>query len=103
MEKGQPDFIALGKSYGITEITITDEKDLKSLLNKYSKFPNSIIFNCLVVDKENCYPIVNPGTSNAAMGGIRYQQDEIDLLKRHSNGSEEIDIFLSKIPKNKIL
>lgn len=99
MEKGQPDFIALGKSYGITGITITDEKDLKNLLNQYSKFPNPIIFNCLVVDKENCYPMVNPGTSNAAMSGIRYQQEEIDLLKRHSNGSEEIDIFLSKIPK----
>ena len=94
-----PDFIALGKSYGITGITITDEKDLKSLLNKSSKFLNSIIFNCLVVDKENYYPMVNPGIFNAAMVSIRYQQDEIDLLKRHSNRSEEIHIFLSKISK----
>lgn len=99
MEKGQPDFIALGKSYGITGITIRDEKNLNLILNQYSKFPKSIILNCLIVDKENCYPMVSPGTSNVAMSGIRYQQEEINLLKRYSNESEEIDIFLSKIPK----
>lgn len=64
--------------YGITEIMITNEKNLKSSLKQYLKFSNPMIFNCLVIDKENCF---NSGTSNAAMSDIKCQQREIYLLK----------------------
>ena len=76
---------------------ITNEKNLKSSLKQYLKFSNPMIFNCLVIDKENCF---NSGTSNAAMSDIKCQQREIYLLKWQSKGSEEMDIFIAKIPKD---
>lgn len=97
MEKGQPNFITLANSYGIKGITIENEVELKDTLNKYKNYSNPLLLNCLVVDKENCYPMVSPGTSNAAMSGIKYQQDEIELLKRHSDENDDIDAFLSRV------
>jgi len=97
MEKGQPNFIALANSYGIKGVTIENEVELKNTLNEYKNYSSPLLLNCLVVDKENCYPMVSPGTSNAAMSGIKYQQDEIELLKRHSDENDDIDAFLSRV------
>lgn len=97
MEKGQPNFIALANSYGIKGVTVENEIELINTLNEYKNYSSPLLLNCLVVDKENCYPMVSPGTSNAAMSGIKYQQDEIELLKRHSDENDDIDAFLSRV------
>ena len=97
MEKGQPNFVALSNSYGIKGLTIKNEIELHNALDTYKDYSAPILFNCLVVEKENCYPMVSPGTTNAAMSGIDYQQNEIELLKRHSDKNDDIDNFLSKI------
>jgi len=97
MEKGQPNFIVLANSYGIKGLTVKNEVELKDILNEYKNYSSPLLLNCLVVDKENCYPMVSPGTSNAAMSGIKYQQDEIELLKRHSDKNDDIDAFLSRV------
>ena len=42
--------------------------------------------------------MVSPGATNAAMTGIKYKHDELELLKRHSGKNDDIDTFLQKIP-----
>lgn len=97
MSQGQPNFINLAKSYGISGISIENEKELIDNLKKYKDYSFPIVFDCLVVENENCYPMVNPGATNAAMAGINYKQDEIELLKKHSDENDDIDSFLSKV------
>ena len=97
MAQGQPNFVALANSYGINGINISNEKELIEGLRKYKDYSSPILFDCLVVENENCYPMVSPGATNAAMTGINYKQDEIELLKRHSDENDDIDSFLSKV------
>lgn len=100
MSHGQPNFIALANSYGIDGIAVTNEKELIESFNKYKDYSLPILFDCLVVENENCYPMVSPGATNAAMTGINYKQNEIELLKRHSDKNDDIDSFLSKVTNN---
>jgi acetolactate synthase-1/2/3 large subunit len=97
MTQGQPNFISLANSYGIKGININDEKDLMKALRKYKDYYSPILFDCLVVENENCYPMVSPGATNAAMTGIQYKQDEIDLLKRHCDENDNITSFLPEV------
>lgn len=99
MEEGQPNFVILSNSYGIKGVTVENQHELRNVLETYKNYPGPILLNCLVVEKENCYPMVSPGTSNAAMSGIEYQQDEIELLKRHSNDTNNFEDFLTKSSK----
>ena len=41
--------------------------------------------------------MVSPGATNAAMTGIQYKQDEIDLLKRHCDENDNITSFLPEV------
>jgi len=97
MSQGQPDFVALASSYGIKGIKIENEKELVEALHIYQDYSSPILFNCFVVENENCYPMVSPGSTNAAMTGIKYKQDEIDLLKRHADKTDNIDSFLAEV------
>ena len=97
MSDGQPNFLALANSYGIESTSIENEKELIKSLIKYKDYSAPVLFNCLVVENENCYPMVSPGATNAAMTGIKYNQDEIELLKRHSDENDDIDSFLSNV------
>jgi acetolactate synthase I/II/III large subunit len=97
MAQGQPNFIALANSYDIKGIKIENEKELIEALQFYKEYPGPILFNCFVVENENCYPMVSPGSTNAAMTGIKYKQDEIDLLKRHSDETDNINSFLAEV------
>jgi acetolactate synthase-1/2/3 large subunit len=97
MSHGQPNFLTLANSYGIESTCIENEKELINSLTKYKDYSAPVLFNCLVVENENCYPMVSPGATNAAMTGIKYNQDEIELLKRHSDENDDIDSFLSNV------
>jgi acetolactate synthase I/II/III large subunit len=96
MEVGQPNFVDLANSYGIKGISVENEKELIEALDKSEKYSYPILFNCSVVENENCYPMVSPGAGNAAMKGVKYKQDEIELLKRHSDENDNINSFLSE-------
>ena len=98
MSNGQPKFTTLSNSYGIKGINIENENQLNEALTKYKNYPFPILFDCLVVENENCYPMVSPGATNAAMTGIKYKHDELELLKRHYGKNDDIDTFLQKIP-----
>ena len=96
MNQGQPDFVSLANSYGIKGINVENETDLKKALEIYKYYPGAILFDCLVVENENCYPMVSPGGTNAAMTGIQYKSDEIALLKRHTRENDDIETFFKK-------
>ena len=49
----------------------------------------------VVVENENCYPMVSPGGTNAAMTGITYQSDELEILQRYTETDSNLDEFLS--------
>jgi acetolactate synthase-1/2/3 large subunit len=95
MEQGQPDFVALASSYGIKGIKLTTGKELQKNLEEYKDYPKPILFDFLVIENENCYPMVSPGTTNAAMSGITYKSEELEILQRYSVSDSNLNEFLS--------
>ena len=95
MDKGQPNFVALANSYGIKALSIQEISELEKTLLDYSDYPHPIVFEFLVVENENCYPMVSPGATNAAMSGITYKSDELEILQRYSVSDSNMDEFLS--------
>jgi len=73
MEKGSPDFIKLAESYNIKAISIFNKKELEKELEKSIDYLKPILFEFIVVENENCYPMVAPGKSNSQMMGIQKQ------------------------------
>ena len=90
MNQGQPNFTVLANSYGIKGIYIQTELEFETQFYKYKNYPNPILFDCLVVENENCYPMVSPGRANVAMDGINYQQHEMNILKRHLDDNDPL-------------
>tara|TARA_Y100001968_G_scaffold89236_1_gene80301 strand:- start:15658 stop:17421 length:1764 start_codon:yes stop_codon:yes gene_type:complete len=70
MMQGQPDFIALAKSFGIGGILIQDRNELKPKLLQALKENGPMLIDVHVRRDENCYPMVPPGKSNAQMVGL---------------------------------
>ena len=95
MDQGQPNFVALANSYNIKALSIQNVSELEEKLIAFNEYPHPILFEFLVVENENCYPMVSPGATNAAMSGITYKSDELDILQRYSVTDSNIDDFLS--------
>ena len=75
MDKGRPDFINLAKSYGIKAIAISTKEEMEQELLDSKDYSGPIVFDFVVVEDENCYPMVAPGKSNSQMMGIAKQND----------------------------
>jgi len=75
MEEGQPDFVQLAQAYNIKAIYIENSDELESKINEYKYYAGPIIFEILVIEDENCYPMVAPGKSNAQMMGVTKQRN----------------------------
>ena len=73
MEEGSPNFIKLAESYGIKSVSIFNKKDLETELKNSKEYLKPILFEFIVVENENCYPMVAPGKSNSQMMGIQKQ------------------------------
>ena len=102
MDQGQPNFVALANSYGIKALRINSKSEMKSALKTYKNYSNAILFEFNVVENENCYPMISPGGTNAAMSGITYKSDELEILQRHTETDSNLDEFLSiKIEESK--
>ena len=95
MENGQPNFVALANSYGIKAVKVEKVQDLKNILQTHKECPEPILFEFVVIENENCYPMVTPGTTNVAMSGITYKSDELEILQKYSLTDSNIDEFLS--------
>ena len=94
MAQGQPDFVALANSYGIKGVNIENESQLHAALYEYRHYPYPVLFDILIIENENCYPMVSPGKTNAVMTGVNYQQEELDLVERLSTNEDRMTIEL---------
>ncbi len=70
MEEGRPNFVKLANSYNIKSFSITNQTQLNNLLLQTVTYLGAIIFDFLVIENENCYPMVSPGKSNTFMLGV---------------------------------
>ena len=95
MDEDQPNFVSLAKSYGIKGIKIKTASELQEALDTHKNESYPILFDFVVVENENCYPMVHPGTTNAAMSGIRYQSEELRILEHHTDLDVGLKEFLS--------
>tara|TARA_B110000967_G_scaffold141305_1_gene144432 strand:- start:17518 stop:19278 length:1761 start_codon:yes stop_codon:yes gene_type:complete len=71
MEKGSPNFVKLAESYNIKAVSVFNEKELQEQLEISKTYLKPILIECIVVENENCYPMVTPGKSNSQMMGIQ--------------------------------
>jgi acetolactate synthase-1/2/3 large subunit len=95
MRKGQPNFIELANSYGIKAIKATNTTEMELAFKTYKDFPDPILFEFVVIENENCYPMVSPGGTNATMTGITYRSDELEILQRYTETDSNLDEFIS--------
>nr|YP_009395867.1 acetohydroxyacid synthetase large subunit [Herposiphonia versicolor]ARW64847.1 acetohydroxyacid synthetase large subunit [Herposiphonia versicolor] len=79
MEKGSPNLVKLAQSFGILGLQLELRKDLKEILKIFCDYSGPAILDCRVKEKENCYPMVAPGKSNAQMIGLSKQQSNYSV------------------------
>ncbi len=70
MLNGEPDFVALANSFGISSCLINDRQFLKEKLKGALENIGPSLIDIHVRRDENCYPMVPPGKSNAEMVGL---------------------------------
>ena len=70
MANGMPDFVKLANSYGIKGYNITTFDELLEKQDEIFLSNEPIVVNFAVEEKENCYPMVQPGKSNSQMIGL---------------------------------
>ena len=100
MEKGAPDFVSVAASYGLEGANVTNINELENIFKtiktrKKEKNYAPLIINCAVIEDENCYPMVKPGSSNATMLGmekeppaeIKKREQELDELEKFESSS----------------
>ena len=95
MEKGQPNFVELANSYGIKGVNVSNINEMQEALKTYKEYAKPILFNFIVIENENCYPMVSPGSTNAAMSGITYRSDELEILQKYAETDANLDEFIS--------
>ena len=70
MTEGMPDFVALANSYGIKGFNITTFDELIEKKDEIFSQDEPIVVNFAIEERENCYPMVQPGKSNSQMIGL---------------------------------
>ena len=70
MANGMPDFVKLANSYDIKAYNITTFDELLEKQDEIFLSNEPIVVNFAVEEKENCYPMVQPGKSNSQMIGL---------------------------------
>jgi len=62
-----PDFVKLADAYGAHGIRCADPADLDAALEEMIETPKAVIFDCLVDQKENCFPMIPSGKAHNEM------------------------------------
>jgi acetolactate synthase-1/2/3 large subunit len=70
MKNGMPNFSTLAKAYDIQGYSIQNYEELTLLINSTKELEKALLLDVNVIEKENCYPMVAPGRSNAQMLGL---------------------------------
>ncbi len=66
----QPDFIKLAEAYGIKGYKVENEQEAKEVFEKTLNSKEPVLIDCRVVQEENVYPMVAPGTGLHEMIGV---------------------------------
>jgi acetolactate synthase I/II/III large subunit len=62
-----PDFVKLAEAYGGHGIRCADPADLDAAIKEMIETPKAVIFDCLVDQKENCFPMIPSGKAHNEM------------------------------------
>jgi acetolactate synthase-1/2/3 large subunit len=62
-----PDFVKLAEAYGAHGIRCSDPANLDAAIMEMIETPNTVIFDCLVDQKENCFPMIPSGKAHNDM------------------------------------
>jgi acetolactate synthase-1/2/3 large subunit len=62
-----PDFVKLAEAYGAHGIRCTDPDDLDAAIKEMIETPKAVIFDCVVDQKENCFPMIPSGKAHNEM------------------------------------
>ena len=61
-----PDFLKLAEAYGAHGIRCADPTRLDAAIEQIIHSPKAVIFDCLVDQKENCFPMISVGEGATA-------------------------------------
>ena len=61
--EANPDFVVLGKAYGIDSYVVKAPKELDELLEKLFSIKKACLLNCVVAKEENVFPMIPSGKS----------------------------------------
>jgi acetolactate synthase-1/2/3 large subunit len=62
-----PDFVKLAEAYGGHGIRCADPADLDAAIKEMIETPKPVIFDCVVDQKENCFPMIPSGKAHNEM------------------------------------
>src|SRR5271166_138686 len=62
-----PDFVKLAEAYGAHGIRCSDPTQLDAAIKEMIDTPKAVIFDCLVDQKENCFPMIPSGKAHNEM------------------------------------
>ena len=71
-----PDFVKLAEAYGATGIRATHPKELDAMILKMIDTDGPVVFDCVVSQEENCYPMIAAGCAHNEM---IMESDEKDI------------------------
>ena len=62
-----PDFVKLAQAYGAHGLRCSDPADLDAAIMEMIDSPKAVIFDCVVDQKENCFPMIPSGKAHNEM------------------------------------
>ena len=62
-----PDFVKLAESFGAVGIRCQDPNELDAKIMEMIEVPKPVIFDCLVAQEENCFPMIPSGAAHYEM------------------------------------
>ena len=62
-----PDFVKLAEAFGAVGLRATKPEELDDLIKEMIDTPRPVVFDCLVDQKENCFPMIPSGAAHYEM------------------------------------
>nr|YP_010444045.1 acetohydroxyacid synthase large subunit [Haramonas pauciplastida]UTE94932.1 acetohydroxyacid synthase large subunit [Haramonas pauciplastida] len=90
MEIGQPSFQELAHAYGIDGKLITKKHDLFKVVEEMMFHKGPLILDFLVVEEENCYPMIKPGANSDQLTGY------VDYDKTNFVGRPRVPVYINR-------
>ena len=62
-----PDFVKLAEAYGAVGIRCSDPQELDAKIREMIECDKPVLFDCRVVNQENCFPMIPSGRAHNDM------------------------------------